>query len=146
VKGDYFTRLTPAGIIRCLEVQHRLPGFCPVLGASIPPALDGGRQHREGPGVAPVIRKRLDVAVVQCHLPALCAPGEHLIPIPLNACAPCFRAYSKTLEGQWRQDGVVILGRTATGRAAVVALSLNNLVAVTVRRTWVTVGWHPPPD
>jgi len=27
-----------------------------------------------------------------------------------------------------------------------VALSLNNLVAVTVRRTWVMVGWYPPPD
>jgi hypothetical protein len=47
---------------------------------------------------------------------------------------------------QWRQDGVVILGRTATGRATVVGLSLNTLVAVTVRRTWVMVGWHPPPD
>jgi hypothetical protein len=47
---------------------------------------------------------------------------------------------------QWSQDGVVILGRTATGRATVVALSVNNLVAVTVRRNGVTVGWHPPPD
>jgi len=36
---------------------------------------------------------------------------------------------------QWRQEGVVILGQTATGRAIVVALSLTNLVAVTVRRT-----------
>jgi hypothetical protein len=41
---------------------------------------------------------------------------------------------------------VGILGRMATDRATVVALSLNNLVAVTVRRTWVMVGWYPPPD
>jgi len=47
---------------------------------------------------------------------------------------------------QWPQDGVGILGRMATDRATVVALSLNNLVAVTVRRTWVMVGWYPPPD
>jgi hypothetical protein len=47
---------------------------------------------------------------------------------------------------QWSLDGIMILGRTATGRATVVALSLNNRVAVTVRRNWVTAGWHPPPD
>ena len=47
---------------------------------------------------------------------------------------------------QWSQDGVVILRRTATGRATVVALSLNNLIAVTVRRNWVTAGWHPLRD
>jgi HNH endonuclease len=47
---------------------------------------------------------------------------------------------------QWSPDGIMILGRAATGRATVVALSLNNLVAVTVRRNWVTAGWHPPPD
>jgi hypothetical protein len=35
---------------------------------------------------------------------------------------------------QWSADGSMILGRTAMGRAPVVALSLNNLVAVTVRR------------
>jgi hypothetical protein len=28
---------------------------------------------------------------------------------------------------------------------ALVALSLNNLVAVTVRRNWVIAGWRPPP-
>jgi hypothetical protein len=38
------------------------------------------------------------------------------------------------------------MGRTATGRATVVALHLNNLVAVTVRQNWVRAGWHPPLD
>jgi hypothetical protein len=47
---------------------------------------------------------------------------------------------------QWSLDGTMIVGRTATGRATVVALSLNNLVAVTVRRNWVTAGWRPPHD
>jgi hypothetical protein len=45
---------------------------------------------------------------------------------------------------RWSQDGVFIIGHTATGRATVVALHLNNLVAVTVRRNWVAAGWHPP--
>ena len=44
----------------------------------------------------------------------------------------------------WSEDGVLIVGRTACGRATTVALNLNNLVAVTVRRNWVSVGWHPP--
>jgi hypothetical protein len=45
---------------------------------------------------------------------------------------------------QWSQDGVFIIGRTVCGRATVLALNLNNLVAVTVRRNWVKAGWHPP--
>jgi len=47
---------------------------------------------------------------------------------------------------QWSQDGTMIIGRTATGRTTVVALSLNNLVAITMRRNWIIAGWHPPPD
>ena len=47
---------------------------------------------------------------------------------------------------QWSTDGTMILERTATGRATVVALSLNNLVAVTVRHNWVGAGWHLPRD
>jgi hypothetical protein len=45
---------------------------------------------------------------------------------------------------RWSRDGTRIIGRTACGRATVVALRLNNVVAVTVRRHWVNAGWHPP--
>lgn len=45
---------------------------------------------------------------------------------------------------QWSDDGAMILGRTACGRATVIALNLNNLIAVRVRRHWVMAGWHPP--
>ncbi|MGH2354793.1 MAG: HNH endonuclease [Chloroflexota bacterium] len=44
----------------------------------------------------------------------------------------------------WSPDGTQIVGRTATGRATVAALQLNHVVAVLVRRTWVSAGWHPP--
>lgn len=47
---------------------------------------------------------------------------------------------------QWSQDGTRIIGRTACGRATVIALQLNNLIAVTVRQQWVVAGWHPPED
>lgn len=46
----------------------------------------------------------------------------------------------------WSEDGALITGRTVCGRATVIALNLNNLVAVTVRRNWISVGWHPPVD
>lgn len=46
----------------------------------------------------------------------------------------------------WRDAGVLIGGRTATGRATVVALELNRAVLVEARRRWVEVGWHPPAD
>jgi hypothetical protein len=45
----------------------------------------------------------------------------------------------------WSEDGTQILGLTRSGRATVLCLQLNNLIAVTVRRHWVSVGWHPPP-
>jgi hypothetical protein len=46
----------------------------------------------------------------------------------------------------WSADGTQIIGRTATGRATVVALQLNNVIAVMVRRAWVSAGWHLPVE
>ncbi len=45
---------------------------------------------------------------------------------------------------RWSADGTEVRGRTATGRATVVALQLNNPIARMVRSAWVSVGWHPP--
>jgi len=47
---------------------------------------------------------------------------------------------------RWSEDGAFIIGRTVCGRATVIALNLNNLVAVTARRNWIAAGWHPPED
>ncbi|WP_295458178.1 HNH endonuclease [uncultured Thiodictyon sp.] len=44
----------------------------------------------------------------------------------------------------WSQDGTYIRGVTATGRATVVALNLNNPYIVPARRLWALAGWHPP--
>ena len=46
----------------------------------------------------------------------------------------------------WSEDGTQIVGTTPCGRATVIALQLNNLIAVMVRRAWVAAGWHPPRD
>lgn len=47
---------------------------------------------------------------------------------------------------KWSEDGTQIIGRTACGRATVIALRLNNAIAVMVRREWVAAGWHPPKE
>ncbi len=46
----------------------------------------------------------------------------------------------------WSEDGTRIIGLTACGRATVIALKLNNSLALTVRRNWVRAGWHPPEE
>lgn len=46
----------------------------------------------------------------------------------------------------WNDDGDQIIGLTPCGRATVIALQLNNVVAVMVRRAWVRAGWHPPQN
>jgi HNH endonuclease len=46
----------------------------------------------------------------------------------------------------WSDDETRIIGRTACGRATVMAMQLNHMIAVMVRREWVAAGWHPPVD
>lgn len=43
----------------------------------------------------------------------------------------------------WSEDGALIVGKTPTGRATVLALKMNNLTVVCARRRWVSAGWHP---
>lgn len=47
---------------------------------------------------------------------------------------------------RWSEDGTLITGQTACGRATVVALQLNNEHLVRARRRWVMAGWHPPEN
>ena len=47
---------------------------------------------------------------------------------------------------KWNAEGTHIIGLTASGRATVVALKLNNFFVVTARSAWVSAGWHPPVD
>lgn len=44
----------------------------------------------------------------------------------------------------WIEDGSQIKGLSPCGRATVLVLQMNNLIAVMVRREWVSAGWHPP--
>lgn len=44
---------------------------------------------------------------------------------------------------KWNEDGFHVVGKTAIGRATVMALKLNNEIMVMVRRAWLAVEWHP---
>lgn len=46
----------------------------------------------------------------------------------------------------WSEDITEIIGKTAIGRATVLALKLNNPEIVVARRLWVAAGWWPPQD
>lgn len=45
---------------------------------------------------------------------------------------------------QWGDEGILVVGLTATGRATVATLRLNRPELIESRRYWVTAGWHPP--
>lgn len=63
-----------------------------------------------------------------------------------NAIVSLFNPRQQTWSGHfhWSDDGAQIDGLTPCGRATVIALQLNNVLAVTVRRGWIQAGWHPP--
>jgi hypothetical protein len=45
---------------------------------------------------------------------------------------------------EWVEEGALISGRTAKGRATIIALNMNHPDIVAARRLWVAAGWHPP--
>jgi 5-methylcytosine-specific restriction endonuclease McrA len=47
---------------------------------------------------------------------------------------------------KWSADGTEIIGKTAVGRATVVALKMNHPVSIRARQKWVLAGWWPPED
>ncbi|MBA4183115.1 MAG: HNH endonuclease [Acidobacteria bacterium] len=44
------------------------------------------------------------------------------------------------------EDKTEIVGKTACGRATIIALRLNFEQAVNARKVWVSAGWFPPQD
>jgi hypothetical protein len=46
----------------------------------------------------------------------------------------------------WSEDGTLVIGITACGRATVTLLQLNRPLAVAARTIWVSVNRHPPAD
>jgi hypothetical protein len=75
------------------------------------------------------------------------ADKTHTIDPKTGESVPLFNPrYQKWFEHfRWSEDGIRIVGLTATGRATVIALHLSDDPdALTVRSYWVLAGWHPP--
>lgn len=45
---------------------------------------------------------------------------------------------------QWDNSRIVLLGKTATGRATIERLKINDVDMILSRKVWVAAGWHPP--
>ena len=46
----------------------------------------------------------------------------------------------------WDNEGIRLVGLTASGRVTVIALNMNNDVILHARRNWMRAGWHPPEE
>lgn len=46
----------------------------------------------------------------------------------------------------WTEAGLYVVGLSATGRATVAALDMNNAYIVRARHIWIQWGMHPPRD
>lgn len=44
----------------------------------------------------------------------------------------------------WDEQGITIIGKTATGRATITTLQMNRPALVRARSLWVKLGEHPP--
>ena len=55
-----------------------------------------------------------------------------------------FNPRKQSWARHFRWEGPYVVGQTACGRATVLALNINNVIAVMVRRNWMEAGWHPP--
>ena len=116
----------------CLAHQEYVPGTLEI--EHIVPSAKGGSDEEDNLWLA-------------CHACNLYKGSKTDARDPLTGrTATLFnpRIQSWSHHFQWRKDGALIEGRTDCGRATIIALNLNNLIAVTVRRNWVAAGWHPP--
>ena len=46
----------------------------------------------------------------------------------------------------WAENGTMVIGKTAIGRASVLALQMNRSSIVRIRAMWVLHGEHPPDE
>jgi hypothetical protein len=70
-----------------------------------------------------------------------------------QASTPLFNPRSQRWNDHfaWEQDGLVIRGTSAVGRATCDRMDLNDQAhnegaIVKARRLWIRGGWHPPSD
>jgi hypothetical protein len=70
---------------------------------------------------------------------------EAIDPLTKNT-VPLFNPRTQNWPDQfaWNEEGIYMIGKSASGRATIEALSLNTEFRIRARKLWVEVGWHPP--
>ena len=116
----------------CLSPQHLVLGQLEI--DHLQPTACGGTDEEDNLWLACRLCNNAKSAQTECLDPIT---GQ-LVPL-FNP-----RRQSWSEHFVWSDDGTRILGKTPIGRATIVALQLNNLISVVVRRHWVAAGWHPP--
>ena len=116
----------------CLSPQHLVLGQLEI--DHLQPTAYGGTDEEDNLWLACRLCNNAKSAQTECRDPIT---GQ-LVPL-FNP-----RRQSWSEHFVWSDDGTRILGKTPIGRATIVALQLNNLISVVVRRHWVAAGWHPP--
>jgi len=120
-------------------------GYCYAPEAFLGMPLDVEHLIPEALG-GPTTQENLWLACTRCND----FKGNRIDGLDLSTglCAPLFnpRGQDWTEHFAWSLDGSHIEGRTATGRATVEVLRLNNDFIVIARQFWVEAGRWPPQD
>jgi hypothetical protein len=91
----------------------------------------------------PTVLYNLWLAYVSCNLHK--GRQTHAVDPQTGRRVPLFNPRTQRWKRhfRWAEDGTLIVGRAAVGRATVVALQLNNDRLVAARRRWRMAGWEP---
>ena len=137
IPADVRRRVAEAGRYRC--------GYCLTAQAIIGPLLE--IDH-----VIPVARggsDEEDNLVLACPLCNGHKAGKvEALDLDTDTPVPLFNPRQQAWHEhfEWSDDGTVIRGTTAIGRATVIALGMNHPDMLAARALWVSAGWHPPAD
>lgn len=115
--------LTPQEIISMLfEIEH------------LHPIAEGGTDDEEN----------LWLACRNCN--GFKHAKTHAVDPQTNAEVPIFNPRTQTWQEHFKfgKDKTEIIGKTACGRATVIALKLNYEQAVNARKLWIAANWYPP--
>jgi hypothetical protein len=139
------TRISPALRQRVAETSRYRCGYCLTSQRIIGPLLEVDHYIPESRG-GDSEEENLWLACPMCNghksdrIDAIDPESQAVVPI-FN---PRLQRWAEHFA--WTEDGTVVQGLTAIGRATVAALQMNHPDIVAARQLWVSVGWHPPDD
>lgn len=126
------------------EARHRC-GYCLTSSSITGTPMEIDHIVPESLG-GPTVRENLWLACSMCNdhkSNRIAAPDPHSGEI-VRIFDPRRQVWSDHFE--WSTEADLIVGKTPTGRATIVAVRLNRAEVVEARRGWVIARWHPPKD